>query len=361
MISSYRLVMFLVLFAVPLAIYSFYELMVTTDQYHSDATIYVTRDNAAASPIDLSLLGISTTSGSQDGQTLVTFMLSPEMLQLLENSLKLREHYSNPDIDWWSRLPPHASREDFHDYMMSFITVVEEPTSGLIDIHVRAFSRDFANSVARTLLKEGQQFVDRLNASMTEDKTRYFKQELGNSEHRVREARAKLLAFQRENRLLTADSEAAMISSTISNLNTALISKKGQLEIEKERLNDSSPVIRALRTEIKTLEEQIKTEKDRLSVGTSQTAVSELSAQFAEIKANLEFVELIFKSNLAQLEAARTEATKRLKYLIVVIQPSLADASLYPDRLYNIITAVIILFAAFFIASLMVAIVREHA
>ena len=106
---------------------------------------------------------------------------------------------------------------------------------------------------------------------------------------------------------------------------------------------------------------QIAAEKDKLSIGTEGSAVSELAAQFAEIKFNLEFVETIYKSNLAQLERARVEAIQRLKYLVVVTTPSLADASLFPNRPYNIGTAALLLIALYFITSLLAAIIREHA
>jgi capsular polysaccharide transport system permease protein len=341
MTYRYRLVMFLLLFVIPLGLFTYYELALATNRYHSDSKIFVSSEDSVASPIDLSLIGLPSSSGSQDSQSLIAFMTSLEMLQLLDKRLDLREHYSNPQIDWWSRLPTDASQEDFYTYMTSF-------------------SREFANAVVKTLLEEGQVFVDRLNSGITKEKTEFFEKELSQSEARLSKERTALLDFQREHNLLTTESEAKVIESTIGSLTSTLVAKKGQLEAEGEKLNESSPVIRNLRTEIKILQEQIRTEKDRLAGGGSGVPVSELSAEFAEIQGRLEFVQAVFKSNLTQLEGARMEAAKRLKYLVVVVRPSVADASLYPDRPYNIITAVIILLVFFFISTLMVAIVREH-
>ena len=360
MTHRYRLVMFLLLFLIPLGLYTYYELALASDRYHSDSTIFVSSENSVASPIDLSFIGLPSSSGSQDSQTLIAFMNSQEMLQLLDKKLNLREHYSNGQIDWWSRLPKDASQEDFHTYMASYMMVEQDETTGLINIHSQAFSREFANSIVKTLLDEGQGFVDRLNSGITKEKTEFFEKELAQSEARLRKEKAALLDFQREHSLLTTESEAAVIQSTIASLTSALVAKKGQLEAEGQKLNENSPVIRNLRADIKILEEQIRTEKDGLAGGGSGVPVSELSAEFAEIQGRLEFVQAVFKSNLTQLEGARIEAAKRLKYLVVVVRPSLADASLYPDRTYNIITAVIVLLVLFFVSTLMVAIVREH-
>ena len=360
MTYRYRLVMFLLLFVIPLGLFTYYELALATNRYHSDSKIFVSSEDSVASPIDLSLIGLPSSSGSQDSQSLIAFMTSLEMLQLLDKRLDLREHYSNPQIDWWSRLPTDASQEDFHTYMTSYMTVELDETTGLINIHAEAFSREFANAVVKTLLEEGQVFVDRLNSRITEEKTEFFEKELVRSEARLSTERTELLSFQRKHNLLTTESEAEVIQSTIASLTSTLVTKKGQLEAEGQKLNESSPVIRNLRAEIKILEEQIRMERDRLAGGGSDVPVSELSAEFAEIQGRLEFVQAVLKSNLTQLEGARMEAAKRLKYLVVVVRPSVADASLYPDRPYNIITAVIILLVFFFISTLMVAIVREH-
>jgi capsular polysaccharide transport system permease protein len=68
----------------------------------------------------------------------------------------------------------------------------------------------------------------------------------------------------------------------------------------------------------------------------------------------------MYTSNLAQLEQARIEAARRIKFLVVVAAPSIADESQYPSRPYVIITAAIVLFAIYFLGALVMSILREH-
>ena len=68
----------------------------------------------------------------------------------------------------------------------------------------------------------------------------------------------------------------------------------------------------------------------------------------------------MYTSNLAQLEQARIEAARRVKFLVVVAAPSIADESQYPSRPYVIITAAIIFLALYFVGALVVSILREH-
>lgn len=358
---GYRSILFLLIFVLPFAGFAYYELRVATDRFHSDSTIAITQDNNAAPTFDLTVIGLPAVADDKDALTLVTFINSLDMLQYLETKHQIRAHYSAPEIDWISRLPAEASWEDFHAYIANYVVVEYDITSRLVTIHVQAFSREFAQVIVNSILERSQVFVDKLNSTVTVEQTKFFESQLAASEARVRDAKSTLLKFQREYGILTTDTEATMINANIGTLNGLLLTKQGELDVKRRELNENSPVVQNLRAEISTLTKQIVQEKVRLSGGTGGLAVSELAAEFQEIQFNLEFVGNLYKSNLTQLERARLEAVQRLKYLVVVTTPSLADASLFPDRAYNIGTAAMILIMAYFVLSLVVAIVREHA
>jgi len=357
---SFRTVLFFLLFVLPVAAVALYEWAYATDRYHSDATITITQGTSSAPSLDLSIIGLPAAADSKDTQILVTFITSIDMLQFLEDKLHLRRHYSDERIDWYSRLPAGASLEEFHEYLSSHMTVTPSADSHLISIHVEAFTRDFARDVVNAILERSQIFVDNLNARVTDEQSRFFENQLSISESRLKDAKNQLLTFQRENRLFSTDVEATMINTNIAALEKLLLDKQGELAIKLRDLNEASPVIQLLRAEIETVKKQLGGEKERLSGG-SGGAVSELDARYREIQFNLEFVGNLYKSNMTQLEQARIEAIQRLKYLVVVTQPSLADASLYPNRPYVVGTAMIVCLMIYFIVSLLVAIVREHA
>ena len=354
-----RTVLFVLIFLLPLAAVTVYELQYATDRYHSESKILITQDANTAQTLDLSVIGLPMVASSKDALTLVTFIESLDMAQHLESKLKLREHYSNPDIDWLSRFDQTQSEEQFLEYLASYLTVSYDIESQLVTVHVQAFQREFAQQMVNTILERSQEFVDKLNAGVTREQTAFFEKQLVAAEGRVKEAKEELLRFQRDNRLFSTDSEAMMVTTNIGTLEKLILEKQGELTTRLKELNESSPTIQLLRTEIETIKQQLAQEKDRLS-GTSSAAVSELDSKFREIQFNLEFVTNIYKSNLGQLEQARLEAVQRLKYLVVVTNPSLADSSLYPDRPYIIGTAILVLLIIYFILSLVVAIVREH-
>ena len=354
-----RTVLFLLVFLLPLAAVTAYELQYATDRFHSESKILITQDSNTSQSLDLSVIGLPMVASSKDALTLVTFIESLDMAQYLESKLKLREHYSRPDIDWLSRFDATLSEEEFLGYLANYLTVSYDIESQLVTVHVQAFQRDFAQEVVKTILERSQEFVDKLNAGVTREQTAFFEKQLVAAEGRVKEAKEQLLRFQRDNRLFSTDNEAMMVTTNIGTLERLILEKQGELTTRLKELNETSPTIQLLRTEIETIKQQLAQEKDRLS-GTSSAAVSELDSKFREIQFNLEFVTNIYKSNLGQLEQARLEAVQRLKYLVVVTNPSLADSSLYPDRPYIIVSAILVLLIVYFITSLTVAIIREH-
>jgi capsular polysaccharide transport system permease protein len=357
--SLTRTLLFVLIFVLPLAAVAVYEAFLVTDRYHSDSSIIITQEQSQAPSLDLSVLGLPTSSTSKDALVVQEFVLSVDMLKYLDETLRLRAHYSQASIDWLSRLAPDASLEDFHNYMLRYLTVEFDTESQIIRMHVEAFDRDFAQAVLNAVLARSQDFVDRLNARVTADQTQFFEKQLVNSERRLKEVKEELLKFQQENRLLTTESEASLVMANIAALEKQLIDKRAELEVRKRELAETAPAIVNLKSEIASIEEQIRREKDRLSGGAGGS-LNELDAQYRAILLNMEFVTNIYKSNLTLLEQARMEAIRRLKFLVVVTQPSLADASEFPDRLFIVGTAAMVLLMLYFILALIVAIVREH-
>lgn len=202
---GYRTVLFILVFLIPLGLYTFYEMRIATDRYHSDAVLSIAQDNSSTPSLDLTVIGLPTIADDKDAITLVTFINSLDMLQYLESKLQLRQHFSNPKIDWWSRLPAEASLESFHEYMLNYVLVEYDDTTRLITIHVQAFDRDYAQKIVTTLMERSQTFVDTLNSKVTIEQTKFFENQLKISEARVRDAKRQMLKFQRENGLLTTD------------------------------------------------------------------------------------------------------------------------------------------------------------
>lgn len=115
----------------------------------------------------------------------------------------------------------------------------------------------------------------------------------------------------------------------------------------------------ALKDQIKALEEQIKKESDKLTSPTNKK-LNKNVAEFEALKAQVMFATDMYKISLASLEKARLEATRKLKKLIVITQPLLAQEAMYPRKVYIGVTSFVLFNILFGIGLLIHSIVREH-
>lgn len=352
-------ILFFVLFLIPLLIVAYYELFIATDRYQSQSALIITQEKTGTTTFDVSFLGLPSSADDKDARVIEEYILSRDMLRFLEEKHHLRDHYSASRVDWLARLSNTASFEEFHEYMADYLVITYDVESKIIHIDLQSFDENYSKSVLDSILAKSQEFIDTLNTRVTSEQTRFFDEKMVESETRLKEAKQSLLTFQRVNRLFTTESESALVLANISALETVLSKQKSELDSASKTLSTNAPRLQQLRSDISALENQIRIEKERLS-GVSTSALSELDAQYRDIQLNLEFVTTMYKSNLSQLEQARIEAARRIKFLIVVAEPSLADESQFPDRTYIIITAAIILIGLYFIGALVLSIVREH-
>jgi capsular polysaccharide transport system permease protein len=352
-------ILFIAIVLVPVILLSAYIFLLATDRYESIASVTITEEKTASSSIDLSMLGLSNTAADKDAFILKEFIESNDMLTYLDDKIRFREHVSASDIDFYSRMPADALLEDFNAYYNWLIEVYYDVDSKLLKISVQAFDPRYAQQMLKVIVARSQAFMDELNDRVTREQLQFFDREIANSESRLKAAKEQLISFQRENRLLTTESEGETILNTISTMEQALAQKQSDLAARLQVLDKSAPQLQTLQLEITALEHQIASAKDRLA-GSSDDSVTQLDARFREIQLNLEFVTNIYKSNLNALEQARLEAARRLKFLVVVTEPSLPQTSGHPQRLYIIITAALVLLVIFAVASLSASIIREH-
>src|SRR5690606_19266327 len=295
----------------------------------------------------------------KDSLVVREFVLSKDMLQYLEDELALKEHYSSPDIDFLSRLDPDASLEDFHAYYLKYVTVEFDTEAQILHFAVQAFDRGYANRVLQTILERAEVFVDALNDKITRSQMRFFEGELERAEAKLRASKNALVEFQTKHRIISTESEQQTILATIGTLESELAKKQSELKGKLTFLTVNSPQIVALQTEIEALKRQIDSEKTRLAGG-QQEALSMLDAVYRGIQLDLEFNTNSYTSTLNALEQSRIEAARQLKFLVVVSQPTLADTSEFPDRIYIIGTTIIVCLILFGFASLIYSIIIEH-
>ncbi|MEM7425905.1 MAG: hypothetical protein AAF441_07405 [Pseudomonadota bacterium] len=350
---------FLMFFVAPVAGVTLYQLLMATDRYESKAVTVISEQKSGASALDLTFLGLPSFGSDRDAHIIIEFILSRDMMNYLQRQIDIRSHYSGSDVDYISRLASDATGEEFHELYQDYFTADYDTEKKMITLAVQAFDRNYAQDALRLILRRADEFIDALNNKVSREQLRFFETEVVSREQELKKLKAELLEFQQTNKVLSTEAEAKTIFTTIGALETLLAQKNSELDSRKKILSKDSAILQELRAQISSLSRQIETEKARLAGGGGRD-ISKLQAEFNEIRLGLELATAAYKSTLSTLEQVRVEASRKLKFLIVVTQPSLADESEYPRTLYIIISTILISLMIYVVMSLIVAIIREH-
>lgn len=357
--SSGNLALYLASVVVPLILYSIYVGLIRSPGYISEAEIVVQSDPSLGSAsIDLGLF--SGPSGAvADALLIQEYIQSLTLLMLLDEKLKVREHYSDTSQDIFSRLSGDASREKFLKFYNKRVEVRVDGDSFIIHLSVEAYSREFAQAMAQMIVKEADHFVNQISQKIAREQMAFVEQEIAKSNERLTAATAQLIELQKKNEMVSPLTETATISGIIANLQGQLAGRRAQLSASLGYINENAPEIVAQRSAITALERQIEAERAK-QVGGKDRGLSDLYLSYQSAQTAVTVAGDSYQVGLRALEAARLEASHNAKHLVEVSGASLPDEALVPARLYSIVTAFFLLHLVFFILTLIAAAIRDH-
>jgi len=335
--------------------------VIASDRYVSEARVVVQRtDFAAGDALNLgSLLG-STGPNQQDQLLLRDHLLSVDMLKKLDATLDLRAHYSDPERDPMSRLWfKNASLEWFHRHYLSRVSITFDDYSGVLSIKAQAYDPKTAHAVAAMLVEEGERFMNSLAHSLAREQVAFLEKEVAAMNHRVAEARERVVQFQNREGLVSPQATAENLVAIVGRLENELTDLTTRRAAMVSYLMPKSPSVVELDQQISAVKKQIAKEKSRLASPKHKT-LNRTVEEYQRLQLSAEFALDVYKTALAALETGRVEATRTLKKVSVLQSPFEPQYPVEPRRLYNI---AVFMLGALLIAGtvhLLGAIIRDH-
>jgi capsular polysaccharide transport system permease protein len=138
-----------------------------------------------------------------------------------------------------------------------------------------------------------------------------------------------------------------------------LFLNKGQLKQLRSYMKDTAPAVISVQTRIDALSRQLKQEQAKLT-GLDKESMNEVTAGYLDVQTQATLAADLYKTGLISLEQTRVEAYRKLKHLLVISQPSLAQDAEYPRRLYNLATVGVLLLLFYGLVVMGLATLREH-
>ncbi|HBD1574278.1 TPA: sugar transporter [Escherichia coli] len=333
--------------------------IVASDRYVSRADLVVKQaDQIKMLPDALSMLGLGG-SNHQDVLLIQDYLNSPDLLDKLDKELGIKAHYQNHKIDYFSRLPDDASREDFIQYYRDHLMLRLDELSGVLTIEFQAFDPAYGQRVVSLMLKESEGFINRLGHQVALEQLAFVEKEVDRAYQRVQDEKAKVLEFQNNHHLLSPESTSTAWLGVVSQIESELAQQQAQLKQLQSYMKDTAPAVVSVQARVDALNKQLEQEKARLT-GVDKDAMNEVTARYMDVQTQATLAADLYKSGLVSLEQARVEAYRKLKHLLVVSQPTLAEDAEYPRRLYNLATIGVLLCLLYGLVVMGLATLREH-
>ena len=336
-----------------------YFCLIASDRYVSRAELVVKQaDQIKMLPDALSMLGIGG-SNHEDILLIQDYLNSPDLIGKLDKELGLKAHYQSHNVDFFSRLSDNVSREEFIQYYRNHLTLRLDDISGVLTIEFQAFDPAYGKRVVDLMLKESEGFINKLGHQVALEQLAFVEKEVNRAYQRVQDEKAKVLDFQNTHHLLSPESTSTARLGVVSQIEGQLAQQQAQLKQLQSYMRETAPAVISVQARVDALNKQLEQEKSRLT-GVDKDAMNEVTARYMDVQTQAALAADLYKSGLISLEQARVEAYRKLKHLLVVSQPTLAEDAEYPRRLYNLATIGVLLCLLYGLVVMGLATLREH-
>jgi len=344
----------------PLVLTLMYLMTAAQDRYQSVSILLVKKvaDTAVVEASGLSaLLGVANTS-SEDSNILKEYISSRDMVEKLDQQLNLRAAFIQTGDPIFS-LAADATVEDLVDYFNQRVKVHLDEKTMMLNVSSQGFSPAFSLKLNQAILEQSDRFINGISNSIALEQQKFAQHQLTEAAAQLNLARENLLKYQNEHRTFDPETQAKAVAPLVVGLQANLAQLTTEERTLLAYLNPESAQVIAIRSQIEALKKQINDENAKLT-SVSNAKLNKEVADFEALKAQVTFSTDLYKLSLASLEKSRLEAAKKLKKLVVIAAPRLAEDALYPRRVYISATVFILLNILFGIGLLIHSIIREH-
>ncbi len=353
---------FVITVALPTLLAILYFGLIASDVYVSESHFVVrNQDRTAQVGIGALLQGTGLGSSHDDSYLVQDYILSRDALHELDDSLKIRQMYSSPAVDWVDRFPRlgwDKSFEALHRHYLNYVLLDYDTSSSITTLTVRAYTAADAKNVNDALLKMSERLVNELNARSREDLISVARQEVQTAEARNQAAALALSNFRANRVVFDPTAQSALQLEGVAKLQEQLLAAEAELA-EMRRVAPKNPQVDSLQARVGQLRAAVASETGKVTGNTHGTLASK-APEYERLVLEQTFADKQLASAMASLEQARYDAALKQLYLERIANPGLPDYADEPRRLRSIAVVFVFGLILWGVLSLVLASVREH-
>lgn len=345
----------------PTLLAGFYYTFVATPMYATQSEFVIQQ---ADGPQAGGMGGLFSGTGfatSQDSITVQSYLESRDAMLRLDADHGFIDHFSGPEIDVLQRLDADASNEDAYGVYKKRVSIGYDPTEGIIRMEVAAASPDKSREFSEALIAYAEEQVDNLTQRLREDQMAGAIESFDDAEAKMVAAQNRVLELQEQLGVLDPASETSGLMSQITGFEVQLAEKRLQLQqlLDNERPNEAR--VSGVEGDIERLETLIADLRGQMTESNAGAgSLASISGRLSMAQVDLETRTMMMQEALQQLESARIEANRQVRYLSLGVSPVPPDEPTYPRPFENTLLAFLIFSGIYLMVSLTVSILREQ-
>lgn len=354
-----RLGFFVLLPTLALAYYFF---VMATPLFATKTEFVIQKAEASAGAAGLgSLFSGTQLATNQDSVTVQSYLQSRDAMMRLDADKQFKQHFSQDWIDPIRKLEPGASNEEAYKLFKENVKIGYDPSEGVIKMEVIAADPQVSVQFSEALLSYAEEQVDQLTQRLREDQMQGARESYADAEAKVLGAQQRVLELQEQLGVLDPVTETQSIMSQISTFEIALQEKKLSLQQLLDNTSPNQARVDGAKGDIERLEALIKELRSGLTKGTgTSTSLASVTGQLRIAEADLQTRQLMLSQAAQQLELARIEANKQVRYISTGVRPVAPDEATYPRAFENTMLSFLIFCGIYLMISLTASILREQ-
>lgn len=353
-----RLLVFVML---PTFITGWYFYLIASPMYATKSEFIIQQSEGAGGS---SLGGLFSGTGfatSQDSITVQSYLESREAMLRLDNDIGFKAHFSDPAIDDLQRLADDATNEAAYKLYKKHVTIGYDPTEGIVKLEVVAASPEVSEAYSRALISYAEQQVDNLTQRLRGDQMQGARQSFEEAEAKMVAAQNRLLDLQIQLGVLDPTSESGALQGQINRFEIELREKRLELQQLLDNRRPNQARVDGVQGDIRRLDAVVLELRNQLTGSTpNRDSLASISGQMRIAEIDLQTRTAMMQQSLQQMETARIEANRQVRYLSLGVSPVAPDQATYPRSFVNTILAFLIFSGIYLMISLTVSILREQ-
>ena len=286
---------------------------------------------------------------------------SRDAMRRLDREEGFKAYFQSETIDPLRRLPADATDEAAYRLYEDMVRVSYDPTEGIIRMEVIAADPATSERFARALVAYAEEQVDQLTQRLRENQMRDAMGSVQLAEQRMVEAQQRVLDLQERYQMMSSEVEVSLLTQQIGNMETQLNNERLGLADLRANPRPNAARLEQAERRVATLEAQIATMRATLTQGAGGgPSVARLQSEQVMAQGDVATRQLLLAQAMQQLEAARIEANRQVRYLSLGVSPVAPDEPTYPRAYANTALAFLIFAGIYLVVSMTAAILREQ-